>query len=466
MRKSQASIVATMVLLVATGTYAAEEAAPSSTQTIAPVDKPLDAIEDGIKAEAGGKQTVEQCWAKWLSDQNLQEGKNDKNNHLVLVSRNTEALNVTPDSGKWVSARKAAFQKSEIYARAALAGSMKTLIQSDRSLVAQQLGLNDAPPSLRRVSEALSIADKVNVLADKALDSEIEKYDPEWKKKTKGNTLEERRQSAVISQEHVTSNVAASSQMFAAGAFTAVECEGPSSDAGGEYAILTGLIWSPKLASIAESIWNPAYKPAAEAPGGTLKEQFDGFAAGNPDWMAYTMGARVFTNEKGEHVVVGFGVVPQTPMMSLDKRRAGLDAFAAIQRFVGEKTVAGQRAGDSYQVRAHADGSTEGNDDGKYDDEIRLVSKELSLRGATEVLSWRGEHPWSQSKMQVVAFAWSPSWAADSVKTSEMMRSVEQRMSDQGAVPQGTTRTKNHTYHGAGAAVPARAGAVSSSRDF
>ena len=457
MKMQRFKMVAATMLLATSSLYAAESAASSQG------DKPLSAIEHGMKAEAGSNQSVEQCWTKWLQEEDLKEGKNEKNGHLILISRNTDAVIAAPDSPKWVSARKAAFQQTEINARAALAGTMSTLIQSDRSLMAHQFGGDDAPPALQNVAKALSIADKANVLADKALDNEIGKYDPNWNKDASPT---QKKEAVPTVQEHVTGNVAASAQLFAAGAFTVTECEGPSTDAGGRYAVLTGLIWRPKLASVAESIWNPALKLPAEAPGGTLAEQFESFSASNPEWMAYTMGTRVFTNEKGERVVVGFGVVPQTALISLDKRRAGLDAFAAIQRFVGEKIVSGQQSHDSFETRAFADGSTNTFDNSKYNDSINLVSKDLKLNGATEVLSWRGDHPWSQAKMQVVAFAWSPSWAADSEKTSEMMQSIERRMSDQGAVPAGATQTKGHPYRGAGAAVPARAGAKSSSQDF
>ena len=451
------NMVAATMLLDASSTYAAEGATPSQG------DKPLSAIEHGLKTDAGSNQTVEQCWAKWLQDEDLKEGKNEKNGHLILVSQYKDAV-VAPESSKWLNTRKSVFQAAEIRARAAMAETMSVLIRSDRALMASQMGGDNAPPGLQSASKALSLADKVNVLTDKALDNEIEKYDPKWKEDA---TPEQKKEAAVVALSHIQGHMAASSALFAAGAFTAVECEGPSKEADGKYAVLVGMIWSPKLEQVAEAIWNTSYKLPAEAPGGTIAEQFDSFASSNPDWMAYTMGVRVLTNEKGERVVIGFGVVPQTSMMSLDKRHAGLEALTAIQRFVGEKIASDRQGSESFESRELADGTIQAFDTGAFNEKITLASKELHLNGASEVLSWRGEHPWSKSKMQVVAFAWSPSWAADSVKTSEIMQGFERRMNGLGAVPStNATQTKGHAYTQSGAAVPARSGAASSTRDF
>ncbi len=63
-----------------------------------------------------------------------------------------------------------------------------------------------------------------------------------------------------------------------------------------------------------------------------------------PRLLAYTMGARVFTDENGERVVIGFGVAPQTSLMPADRSRASLAAMAAIQRFVSERLLANAKS--------------------------------------------------------------------------------------------------------------------------
>ena len=383
MKMLKISMVTTTILLGASSLYAAEGTAPAPTP--AQTDKPLSAIENGMKAETGANQTVEQCWAKWLQDEDLKEGKNEKNGHLILVSQFKDTVD-PPEPSKWLSTRKAVFQTAEIRARAAMADTMSVLIKSDRSLVARAMGGDNAPPGMQSAAKALSLADKVNVLTDKALDNEIEKYDSNWNKDA---TPEQKKDAAVVVSSNIQGHMAASSALFAAGAFTAVECEGPSKEADGKYAVLVGMLWSPKLEQVAEAIWNTSYKLPAEAPGGTISEQFDSFASSNPDWMAYTMGARVLTNEKGERVVVGFGVVPQTSMMSLDKRRAGLDALVALQRFVGEKIASDRQGAESFESRELADSTIQAFDTGSFDEKnlARLERPQSERRDRSPVVA-------------------------------------------------------------------------------
>ena len=268
-----------------------------------------------------------------------------------------------------------------------------------------------------------------------------------------------------ILQAKIDENIASSTAIFASGAFTMVQCEGPSAEEDGRYSVLLGMIWSPTLAKVAESIWNPAVVVQAAAPDLPLGERFATLSKENPDWMAFTSGARVFTNEKGERVVVGFGVAPKSSLMVADKDRARLSAYAAIQRFLGEKLVADSENHKQFEQRDYADKSSASFDTSNYQAHISTVSKDFPLAGATEVGSWRGEHPWSKAGMQVVAVAWSPSWAADSREIGKLMNSAEQSMTKQGAVPQaspvGAGRLTNTP-----AATGAKAGAHSSTRDF
>ncbi len=132
--------------------------------------------------------------------------------------------------------------------------------------------------------------------------------------------------------------------MFASGAFTVVQCEGPSREDGGKYHVLAGLIWTPKLAGRGDDLESDPHDTARDAAG-ACRQQFEAIKAENPDWLAYTMGTRVFTDENGERVIVGFGVAPQTSLMPADRSRANLAAMAAIQRFVSERLLAIRKLG-------------------------------------------------------------------------------------------------------------------------
>ncbi|MFB0491818.1 hypothetical protein ABIE45_004404 [Methylobacterium sp. OAE515] len=421
------------------------------------------ALNGGAHPSAGAQPaSVEQCWADWKAKEKLEDGKNEKKNgYFVYVAHSQASLRETVGSRNWLAARDVAFTYAELSARKSLAEAMRTTIRSNRSLTAKLLGGDDAPPSLRPVVDQLSIVDKSLVLTDKALDAEIKKFDPKWS----GGTEAQKREAITTEQLRVNQSIERSAEMFASGAFTVVQCEGPSQQDEGRYNVLTGLIWTPKLAGVAETIWNPTLTIQREAPQAPIRQQFEAIKAENPDWLAYTMGARVFTDENGERVVVGFGVAPQSSLMPADQSRANLAAVAAIQRFVSERVLANEKRRDDYERRGKSDGSSQSYNLDAFDQEVRAQSGDLQLRGATEILSWRGEHPWSKAKMQVVAVAWSQRWAADADAVGRAMGSAEQRMMRQGALPNALKKGEG-TAEGVPAAAPVRAGAGVSTSDF
>jgi hypothetical protein len=393
----------------------------------------------------------------------LREGKNERaGKPPIFVGMQKNAVNEPTGSPRWLAARNAVFSIAEMAGRKALAESIKTSIRSDRESIARQFGADDAPPSVKAAAEQLSIADKGLVLADKALDAKIKQFDPRWKG---SNGDQDSKQKIVTLQAVLQQNVESSTELFAQGAFTAIQCEGPSTEDGGKYAVLVGLIWSPTLQKVAEAIWNPSVDLERVAPKTPLADQLAEVAESNPSWMAYTLGARVYTNEHGERVVVGFGVAPRSSLMSADKDRARLSAQSAIQKFVAEKFVASGSLQDQFEQRDYSDGTVAAFDSSKFESRTKAVSAEVQLRGATEIGSWRGEHPWSKAGMQVVAIAWTPTWDADSRKIDEMMSSAEKRMQGQGGVPAVPASTSKPSTIG-GSAVPARSGARSTTFDF
>lgn len=421
------------------------------------------ALNGGAHTSAGAQPpSVEQCWADWKAKEKLEDGKNEKKNgYFVYVAHEQAPVDERVGSRNWLVGRNAAFSYAEINARKSLAEAMRATMRSSRSAAVRTFGGDDAPPSLRPVVEQLSIVDKSLVLTDKALDAEIKKFDPKWS----GGTEAQKRAAIATEQLRINQSIERSAEMFASGAFTVVQCEGPSQEDSGKYHVLTGLIWTPKLAGVAETIWNPTLKIQPESPQAPVRQQFEAIKAANPDWLAYTMGARVFTDENGERVVVGFGVAPQTSLMPADRSRAHLAAMAAIQRFVSERVLAKTKSVEAYEKRGMSDGSTQSFNLDTFNDEVKAQAADLQLKGATEILSWRGEHPWSKAKMQVVAVAWSQRWAADADAVGRAMGAAEQRMMQQGGLPKAPATTEG-TSGGAPTAAPVRAGAGVSSSDF
>jgi hypothetical protein len=127
--------------------------------------------------------------------------------------------------------------------------------------------------------------------------------------------------------------------------------------------------------------------------------------------------------------------------------------------------VANRIGKDAYESRGMSDGSVQSFNLGTYNEAVRAQAADLQLKGAAEILSWRGEHPWSKAKMQVVAVAWSQRWANDADAVGRAMGAAEQRMRQQGGIPRAAA-TGDEGVGGAPAAAPVRAGAAATTSDF
>lgn len=435
---------------------------PSITYAQAPANPEAVALDGGVQRDPHSEaETVEQCWAQFLTQEGLKDGKNERDDDLILVSQSTSPVLAPTNSKNWVIARNAAFNIAELQARKALSETIRVTMNSNRSATTQKLGGDDSPPPLKAVSEHLSLVDKSQVLADKAVDAEIKKYDPDW-----SGDPTQRERKVVELQQKFGQKISSSSELFAAGGFTVAQCEGPSGGGDSQYSVLVGFIWSKKLERVAESIWDPSVRVPSASPGKRLAEHFDDLSKSNPDWMAYTEGARVFTDEKGNRVVVGFGVAPRSILAAADQDEARLEALAAIQRFVGEKIVGNAIKEQQFEFRQFTDESTATFNPSAFQENITAISKEMELNGTAEVGSWRGNHPWSKAGMQVVAIAWSQSWSKDSKEIGKVMDSVEEYLRNKGAVPRITTGPRKPAAGVPPAATTAKPGASSSTKDF
>jgi hypothetical protein len=428
-------------------------------ETIVAQEQSSDTTISGNFEIAAPQGSVEQCWTDWLKSEDLTDGKNLRGDgSFLFVSKAMTAVNAPVGAKNWVAAREAAFNYAELSARQSLAEMIRTLITSDRQTAIRVFGGDQAPPSLQAAAQQLSLSDKVQVLSDKALDAEIKKYDPKWD----GNPATRAEEQAKL-RETLEQNMSASATLFASGAFTPTQCEGPSTGDAGKYSVLVGLVWSPVLQKLAETIWDSTTKAPPAAPDVSLAEHFDQFSRKDPDWMWVTDGARIFTDERGDRIVVGFGVAPTTSLAAADQARARLHALTAIQRFVGEKIVSTQSEKNRFEQQELMDASATSFDQSVYENSIKAIAKDLQLVGASEVGSWRGEHPWGKVGMQVVAMAWSEAWSKDSAEIGKVLQTLEMRMQNKGAVPD----VKQPQASAAGpAATKAKRGASSSTKQF
>jgi hypothetical protein len=238
--------------------------------------------------------------------------------------------------------------------------------------------------------------------------------------------------------------------------------EGPNED--GNYSVLVGIIWSMRLAKIAESLFNPSVEPEPQPPDQPIRAQLQALGQDDPVFYCYVNGLRVWTNEKGERVIVSFGSVPATSSIMIDKDRATLAARSAIQRFIAELVeTKGTIEGEFTYQETEEGGQTFDNE--AYQRRIDAKAKQISLRGATPIMAWRGNHPYGEKQLQVVAVTWSPETYAAARSMEKAMGSQETRMKRQGVVVPDSTQRPSAGTKGAQSA-PVKQGPPSNPRSF
>jgi hypothetical protein len=427
------------------------------------------AVNGTVQTPPSPTATVGECWSSWQAGQTLPgghkivEGVNQGSDGGTLFLASGEAQ-VRPEQGSrsWVAGRSAAFLQAELAARKHLADYIGTDIRSSRSASLFKAGGDAPPPDLEQPATQLSNADKLTTLTGLALDQAIRQFDPKWN--GAGLTEDQKRQQAVTLRTATAERIAARSEVFAAGAFTVATCEGP--DADGHYTMLVGMLWSSKLARIAEAMYDPRVTLPPLPPQPSIADQFAAATAEHPDWMAFAQGARVWTNEHGERVVVGFGVAPGSSASAVDHAQARLRALAAIQRFVGEKIVGGSAANGAFADQETAAGQMQTFDASDFHQRIEATAREVRLTGVYEIGAWRGKHPWGGTPMEVVALAWTPSGAIAAQTADTALQAAAAHEQRQGGVPSAAPPGSDIGAAPGPMAAPVRAGPSSDASSF
>lgn len=346
-----------------------------------------------------------QCWQNWLNSQRLQEGPNRAaNGDVRFVAQAVETMSGDFSDNKWVALRAGKFGEARLNARAALAEYVGQEVSSSASGSWFKSG-GDQVPAINAAADALSIAEKAQKLTGLELDNEIKKYDPNWQ--GDGKTDKERMEHAVAVQDSFKEKIKSRSTALLAGATEVVQCEGPSepdgTDSASRYEILVGMVWSPKLAYKALAMVNPAI---TLPPGNDRQSIKERIAASD---LTTSLGSRVWTDENGELVIVGFGSSTATSLKSADREFAKQQAITAIARFEAETIVSNNTLNSDISNIQYTSGDTKSFDTSEFNRKINATAATIRLKGVFQVGEWRGKHPVSEKPMQVMVSAWKPS---------------------------------------------------------
>ena len=406
-------------------------------------------------SSAGAPQytlNIDQCMNDWLKSEHRQIGTNnlDDGSFLLIARGDAEVNEDKQNAEKWLAARQAAFSEAELHARENIAFYLRSeLSAGDRVFEAVVNGGGEAPPVLKAAATQLSVADKALTLEGASLDAEIKKYKPDWDGTNR--TEEQRRQEIVKVQTRIREQIQQYARVLVSGTFTAFQCEGQNSD--GHYAVATSAVWSFKLAQIARSVSDPSFVLPPAKPQVSLQQRFEQLTKEHPDWMALTQGVRVWTDENGKRVIVGFGTVPASSQASIDAARARTRALAAIQYFVAEQVESNNSDNVDFAYRETSTGSQTFNNS-TYEQKIRSHAGAITIQGAETLTPWRVNHPWSNARMTTVAVKWSADGNRGAV-------AAEQEMRRAGEKPSGDKSSGTEPVGGA-----VRSGAASSTDDF
>lgn len=404
--------------------------------------------------------TVEEKWTNWLSRHNgMTEGWNPRNDPRKIIISSQAVIRAKPNDRKWVVARNAAFNMAELSAKQKLAEIISIAITTGRFAELAQQGGEAPPPMFKAPLKKLSIADKTRVLAEKSIDEAIKYFDAQWN--GTGMNEKEKQAKLITLQEKFSRKISARARLFNSGAFVITNFEGLNED--GNYSMLVGIIWSMKLAKIAESIFNPEVVLEPVAPKTSILDQLSKLEQSDPDFFCYANGVRVWTNENGERVIISFGSVPATSSIMIDKDRATLVARSGIQTFVAELVETQATINDDFTYQETAEENQTFNNE-SFQRRIDAKAKTIRLQGATPIKSWRGKHPTGQQRLQVVAVIWSPQTCAASRILGNQLNLQEDRMKHQGGAIKSHQKSQSGTE--SSVVVPVKQGPSSDPTDF
>lgn len=409
---------------------------PGANAGITVTQEQLHGSKDSELATSSDRQVVaipptspEEAFEEWLDTLEIKEGPNENDDGtMFFVAQAEAAVEAKGDPKKsknaWVQARNVAYSKAEVLAKVQLADYLATEVQSERSSQVTDMGGDTPPPMMAKVAEQLSVMDKALTLTGKALDHEIKKFDTKWD--GTGRTPEEKLKRMVSIRENYTERMSAFSRLFITGAVPVINLEGTNDD--GDYVVLVGIVWSPKTQALAQSILDRSITLPLDDPEPTIRDQVKNALTEDRNFLAVSSGVRLWTNENGEQAVVAFTGVDRTRSSQKNMREAGLRGRSMIAQFVAEQFVANDQVNTEVvtDTLSDEDETRETFNASKFESTVKSKSKKLTLSGVAQAYKWKGEHPVSKARMEVVVWSWTPSGRKfagqlqDSAKKSEM----------------------------------------------
>ena len=348
--------------------------------------------------------------AKLLAAQGLQQGFQDRNGQVVLITQGIAQVHGRPGEATWANARTIAYQTAELQARAAMVAALSEQVLSGRSLtVLENSGAITDPTAQPPAQSREQIQAKAQSLDEAALDAELRKLGvppeqyqdlPPEKKRL---LFSESYESYVRTRAATTMN----------GVATLSVHEGPWE---GNQTIVVNLVWSESLARMTAMFGKYGkLLPKKPETGKRLAEQIPA----EVPRLLRCFGVQRCTDETGETTFVVFsqaGLAPVPAQMratalanAYDK--AAMEGKAMLKAFIHERTSS-EASRNLAQLAAVTVGEKSGRQEAtvqqldSYQRSIRSGGETVDLAGVSEFKRWHGKV--DGVDVAGVVLSWSP----------------------------------------------------------
>lgn len=340
----------------------------------------------------------------YLQSKGMQGGPNVKaNGDTYVIAVGLGTILAPKDDPQYTASRVNAFDRAMLAAKAEMARNLEGIFETAmemRAVAPDQLNLKDAQTAVAYQITQLpedSLVGGLYRAMDKKLSEELAKQP--------GATPAEITDSASFRAFRQASAVAAVAGLQAYHTIEVIE--------GDKGTIAVAALWSPKLARLAESM----VKGTKLAVGGakkTVRAQLPTDA----QTMLSTFGAKTMVDEQGELVLVSFGQsVARNENSALSERaaysQARLAAETQIRSFAGEMVSFGATS-ENAELTFEFPGET-----GKLYENINSYqefqessAKAMTIRGISQLTTWKAKHPVSGRTVYGSICTWKPSSAA------------------------------------------------------
>ncbi len=378
------------------------------------------------------KESLEDRWQAFLAARNLNTGVQEGGVTLIpdrdiIISSASEFTKVRIGQPGWIESRVVAFERAELEAKAKIIRYLSETVETKRSLeLLENAAWSDGSvQEVKRLGEVQGTLERIGkkslALTEGALDQALKKMDPDYDAEKYADKSPE--ELKVIAEDTFTRHIRSMAFRTLIGVtpIYTTECK-----KGGEYHVLIGVIWSPKLNRLALSLFNDEYNIPAVEPGTELEKQLPS----QPETLLGTWGTRIVIDENGHYAVLAYAqsqprrASPSRMQAALQtaKEIAANRARGQIVNYIKEGLTVRDEEKSRELSREFSDMTVGTETVRKYNHRIAGRKVKVNLRGLRILKQWDMDHPETGQKVAGAVVAWSPSSAALSEKIDSVMK--------------------------------------------